>query len=109
DHWLYAGSGAVDGERIPGLVGLESDFTHDNGATPAGLAVLAASPTVSGDYASTNDVAQATIYDTPAGGFVFAAASIRFPATLAGPRAQEKAQKMMRNLVAHAGGMPYGP
>jgi hypothetical protein len=108
-HWLYAGLGLHDGDRIPGLVGLESDFTQDNGATPAGIAVVAQSPTISGDYETTNDQAQATVYEPTASSFVFAAASIRLPATLSGPRAQVKAQRMIRNLIAHAGGTPVAP
>lgn len=108
-HWLYAGLGVHDGDRIPGLVGLESDFTQTNGATPAGLAVVAQSPTVSGDYEATNDAAQATIYESSPTSFVFSAASIRFPATLSGPRGQVKAQRIVRNLVAHAGGAPVAP
>jgi len=108
-HWLYAGLGVHDGDRIPDLVGLESDFTQANGATPAGLQIVAQSPTVSGDYETTNDQAQATIYEPTPSSFVFASASIRFPSLLSGPRAQVKAQRMVRNLIAHAGGTPVAP
>ena len=108
-HWLYAGLGVHDGDRIPGLVGLESDFTQANGATPSGIAVVAQSPTVSGDYEATNDQAQATVYEPTPSSFVFAAASIRFAARLSGPGAQVKAQRIVRNLVAHAGGTPVAP
>lgn len=108
-HWLYGGLGLHDGDRIPDLVGLESDFTQANGATPAGLHVVAQSPTVSGDYETTNDFAQATVYEPTPTSFVFAAASIRLPSLLAGPRAQVKAQRMVRNLIAHAGGAPVAP
>jgi sugar lactone lactonase YvrE len=108
-HWLYEGLGVHDGDRIPGLVGLESDFMQTNGATPQGIVVVGASPTVSGDYESTNDTAQATVYEPTAKSFVFAAASIRFAATMSGPRAQVKAQRMLRNLIAHAGGTPVAP
>jgi sugar lactone lactonase YvrE len=108
-HWLYNGLGVQDGDRIPGLVGLESDFTQMNGATPPGLVVVGASPTVSGDYESTNDAAQATVYEPTPTSFVFASASIRFAATMSGPRAQLKAQRMLRNLIAHAGGTPVAP
>jgi DNA-binding beta-propeller fold protein YncE len=108
-HWLYAGLGVHDGDRIPGLVGLESDFTQANGATPAGIVAVAQSPTISGDYETTNDVAQATVYEPTATSFVFAAASIRLPSLLSGPRAQLKAQRLIRNLIAHAGGSPVAP
>jgi len=108
-HWLYQGLGVQDGDRIPGLVGLESDFTQENGATPPGLLVVGASPTISGDYEPTNDTAQATVYEPTPKSFVFAAASIRFAATMSGPRAQVKAQRMLRNLIAHAGGTPVAP
>jgi N,N-dimethylformamidase beta subunit-like protein len=109
DHWLYNGLGLHDGDLIPGLVGLESDFTQANGATPDGIAIVAESPTISGDYEPTNDLAQATVYEPTPSSFVFAAASIRFPATLSGPRGQVKAQRMVRNMIAHAGGTPVAP
>ncbi|HEX6838342.1 MAG TPA: N,N-dimethylformamidase beta subunit family domain-containing protein, partial [Polyangia bacterium] len=108
-HWLYAGLGVHDGDRIPDLVGLESDFTQANGAAPAGLSIVAQSPTVSGDYETTNDLAQATVYEPTPTSFVFAAASIRLPSLLSGPRAQLEAQRMVRNLIAHAGGTPVAP
>ena len=108
-HWLYEGLGVQNGDQIPGLVGLETDFTQNNGATPAGIDVVGQSPTISGDYEPTNDQAQATVYQPTPTSFVFAAASIRFAATLSGPRAQVKAQRMVRNLIAHAGGTPIAP
>ncbi len=108
-HWLYNGLGVSNGDQIPGLVGLETDFTQANGATPAGIDIVGQSPTISGDYETTNDQAQSTVYAPTANSFVFAAASIRFAATLSGPRGQVKAQRMVRNLIAHAGGSPVAP
>src|SRR5262249_42018408 len=84
-HWIYEGLGVHNGDLIPGLVGLESDYTINNGATPAGIDIVAQSPTISGDYEVTNDQAQATVYTPTPSSFVFAASSIRFAATLSGP------------------------
>ncbi len=103
--WVYAGVGVGDGDLIPGLVGVESDKIIDNGLTPSGIVVLADSPTIGGDAGGLNKQ-QATVYPTAAGGFVFAAGSIRFPATLGGVRGQVKAQQLMRNLIVRAGGVP---
>jgi len=108
-HWIYDGMGVQNGDIIPGLVGLETDFTQNNGATPSGIDIVGQSPTISGDYETTNDQAQATVYQPTANSFVFAAASIRFAATLSGPRGQVKAQRIVRNLIAHAGGSPLAP
>ena len=105
-HWIYKGLGVSNGDQIPGLVGLETDFTQNNGLTPSGIDVVAESPTISGDYEQFNDLAQATVYQATPSSFVFAAASIRFAATLSGPRGQVKAQRLVRNLIAKSGGAP---
>ena len=99
--WPWEGGGLSDGAILPGVVGLEADAMFDDGATPTGTTPLAVSPTVGGDQATIDD-GQATVYATLAGGFVFAAASIRFPTTLQGPRANADAQRLVANLIARA-------
>lgn len=101
-HWLYAGTGAVEGELWPGLVGVESDGVVDNGLTPPQLTRVARSPTLDGDE-PTPVWHEASVYETPAGGAVFAAGSIRFAARLSGPHAQLGAQRLVRNLLGRAG------
>lgn len=106
-HWIYAGTGLAAGDLIPNLIGVESDAIIDNGHTPPRLSVVADSPTLGNDSGGLNRQ-QATVYETEAGGFVFATGSIRFASLLDGPRAQLEAQRMVRNLVARAGGAPLG-
>ena len=106
--WVYQGMNLSRGDAIPGLVGVESDRVIDNGLTPAGLVVLSDSPTIGGDSVGRNRQ-QAAVYPGPGGNFVFAAGSIRFPGMLAGRRGQVGAQRIVRNLIAHAGGATGGP
>jgi DNA-binding beta-propeller fold protein YncE len=107
-HWLYQGLSASEGDLWPAVVGLESDGLVDNGRAPAGLALLADSPTLGGHQGR---VVQhhASVYETPAGGVVFAAGSIRFAARLSGLNAHVGPQRIVRNLIARAGGKPAGP
>jgi hypothetical protein len=43
-NWVYAGTGAVDGQKIDKIVGVEFDALAPDSITPANLEVLAASP-----------------------------------------------------------------
>ncbi|HEX2571930.1 MAG TPA: N,N-dimethylformamidase beta subunit family domain-containing protein [Polyangia bacterium] len=101
-HWLYAGTGAQEGDLWPAVVGIESDGRIDNGHTPAGLSLVAHSPSIAGEKAALG-AQEASVYETPGGGAVFAAGSIRFSARLAGPQAHVGPQRILRNLLAHAG------
>jgi hypothetical protein len=78
-HWLFAGSGMKDGDRIPGLVGWE---WHGDPAPIAGLEILARGDVYSrggkGTYTS-------TIYPAPKGNFVFNAATIWWSDGLSAP------------------------
>jgi hypothetical protein len=69
-HWVYAGTGLQDGAAIPGVVGYEFDRVWDNGQTPPGLAVLAASPVA---WAGGASVAHGTVHTAASGALVFAA------------------------------------
>jgi hypothetical protein len=106
--WLYGGMNVHDGDLFAGVVGVETDGLVDNGDTPSPIDVVGDTPNIGGEKDGLG-AQQATVYDTAAGGFVFAAGSIRFPATLAGARGQLGTQRMVRNLIARAGGSPVGP
>jgi hypothetical protein len=103
-HWLYGGMNVNEGDLFAGVVGIETDGIVKNGRGPQ-VTVLADSPTIGGEALGVSHQ-QSTVYDGPDGNFVFAAGSIRFAATLSGPRAQLGAQRIVRNLIAHAGGAP---
>jgi hypothetical protein len=71
DHWLFAGTGMKNGDRIPGLVGWEF---HGNPPAIPGLEILA-----EGNALNSGDVSAhwtATIYPGPKGNFVWNASTI---------------------------------
>ena len=63
-HWLFAGTGVVDGTRLPGLVGGEYDRVNLSVPTPRPIEVLARSPLVCNGRSSHSDMAY---YTTPSG------------------------------------------
>jgi hypothetical protein len=63
-HWLFAGTGASDGMRLPGLVGPEYDRVTLSVETPRPIEVLARSPLVCNGAYSHSDMAY---YTTPSG------------------------------------------
>ncbi len=81
-NWVYANTGFVDGSTVPGIVGYEYDRVWNNGATPAGLVVLANSPVVgiaSDDGGGVGDsVSNSSIYTAPSGAMVFASGTIEW-------------------------------
>jgi len=79
DHWLFAGTGMKNGDRIPGLVGWEWEGTP---ADIPGLRVLATGPT---DNGSAKGTYTATIYPGPRGNVVFNASTIWWGDGLAAP------------------------
>ncbi|HTD64816.1 MAG TPA: IPT/TIG domain-containing protein, partial [Verrucomicrobiae bacterium] len=74
--WVFAGSGLVNGSVITGLVGYEYDRTFTNGFTPAGLNVIAHSPTRDGSFS------EASTYTASSGAGVFAAGTIQWASGL---------------------------
>ena len=74
-HWVYTGTGVLDGDQIPGIVGYEMDGIWDIFPTPNAIGgtylLLSASPytDVSGDQKT----AISSIYQAPSGAWVFAA------------------------------------
>jgi hypothetical protein len=63
-HWLFAGSGVVEGTRLPGLVGGEYDPVNLSVPSPRPIEVLARSPLVCNGRSSYSDLAY---YTTPSG------------------------------------------
>jgi hypothetical protein len=101
-HWVYAGTGLQNGQSIPGLIGYEYDKVFNNGQTPAGLQILAASPVT--DYQGIHSTAHATIYQATSGALVFAAGTNYFPWKVdANPYQNHgvdaRAQQIVRNVL----------
>ena len=76
-NWVYAGTGLVDGNSIPGIVGYEADSSMSTAPLPASIAgtyaVLSQSPFV---YGSQTIYANSSIYQAPSGAWVFGAGTI---------------------------------
>ncbi len=96
DHWLFAGTGMKNGDRIPGLVGWE--FQGEPWDIP-GLEVVAEGTTI--NNADRESHYTATIYPGPKGNWVFNAATIFWSQGLAQPPGH------MPPFSHH--GRPHGP
>jgi hypothetical protein len=80
-HWLFAGTGMKNGDRIPGLVGWEH---HGLPAEIPGLEVLARGPVFSNGKPQGTEYT-ATLYPGPKGNLVFNAATIWWSDGLSAP------------------------
>jgi hypothetical protein len=70
-HWVYANTGVVNGTRLRGLLGYETDAVFDNGYSPQGLEIVASSPDPSG-------FSNMVTYTAPSGAVVFATGTIQW-------------------------------
>lgn len=81
DHWIFAGTGMKQGERIPGLIGWE--YHGDQPSDLPGLEVVGQGTALSGGVRPQRWAA--TIYPGPKGNFVFNAATIFWSQGLSSP------------------------
>ena len=79
-HWVYAGTGFVNGSSVPGIVGYEYDKVFNNGFTPSGITILSSSPVRGGSVGASHS--NSTIYTAPSGARVFAAGTIQWSQAL---------------------------
>ena len=103
NHWVYAGTGLSNGSRIPGLIYYEWDGLVNNGATPAGITVLASSVVPNNVIPTSRH--EATIYERPPA-VVFAASTIYFNQHL---RTQPVVGQILKNVLTRAGASAYVP
>ncbi|MGV3484346.1 MAG: N,N-dimethylformamidase beta subunit family domain-containing protein [Planctomycetaceae bacterium] len=82
DHWVYAGTGMREGDRIPGVIGWE---WHGDPAPIEGLEIIAEGPTQSAPGQPNGGHYTATVYPGPKGNFVFNAATCWWADGLAAP------------------------
>lgn len=103
-HWAYAGTGLVNGSKVPGIVGYEYDRVWNNGFSPPGLITLAHSP-VSACCGTGNSFADTTIYTASSGARVFASGTIQWSLGLDNSQSNTYAnsgiQKMTANLLSN--------
>jgi hypothetical protein len=100
-HWVYAGTGLRNGDRLPGLLGYEVDRIFGFG--PPGVKRVARSP-----YANGTKFSDMTVYTASSGAVVFATGSINWSWGLDDFNApalrpvllNPAAQQMTRNVLA---------
>jgi hypothetical protein len=98
-HWIYTNTGFVDGSRVPGIVGYETDRSVSSVPLPAetGYTLLSRSPLTNANKQS--DEQNTTIYQAPSGAWVFDAGSDGWAFGLAGARADARIQRTTQNLL----------
>jgi len=77
-NWIYAGTGFINGTKVPGIVGYEYDKVWNNGFSPPGLTVLSSSPVVGCCEGGGSSVSNSTLYTAPSGARVFASGTIQW-------------------------------
>jgi hypothetical protein len=81
--WIFAGTGARQGERFPGLVGPEYDRLNPAVPFPRPMQVLAHSPLTCHGFSTFSDSAY---YTVKSGAGVFASGTMRWVCAMRGPR-----------------------
>lgn len=100
-HWLYAGTGLKDGDRIPGIVGFEWDSYLNTGEEPPGLVVLSNSPV---DAQSGRSFHNAVVYEK-GDAFLFAASTVWYNR---GFKTDPRVGQIVDNALERAGAKRYG-
>ena len=97
-HWALAGTGLAAGDAIAYAHGTETDDLVDNGATPAGVEVLATST----GLRQTGGVGSgAMVIRKQGSAWVFSSGGIGFANTLSDPdRADPRAQQIVTNVLS---------
>jgi len=118
-HWVYAGTGLQDGDKIPGIVGYEAD-RYVNGYTAPTVAAGTYFTLSSSPFTTTNNITQyqqSTIYQAPSGSWVFGAGTIQWSWGLyndeiqayADPRIQEMTTNILNRFAAGTMPLPTAP
>ncbi len=82
EHWIYAGTGMKQGDRVPGIIGWE---WHGDPADIPGLEIVATDATQSAPGKTNGGVYTATVYPGPHDNFVFNAATCWWADGLSAP------------------------
>jgi hypothetical protein len=102
DHWFWAGTGARQGDAIPGIVGGEADGFYDGAPKPAGTrehTLLSASHYMALGGSDWPRVQHTSLYETEQGAVVFAAATFNWSFGLNRPGyVDERIRKATTNL-----------
>ncbi|EHR71529.1 hypothetical protein BurJ1DRAFT_2702 [Burkholderiales bacterium JOSHI_001] len=76
DHWVFAGTGLANGDRLPGLLGYEVDRVSDPAAST--VKILAESPWSKLNEPSEQGLSHMSVYTAASGALVFATGSIQW-------------------------------
>jgi len=118
-NWIYSGTGVVNGDSIPGVVGYEADRYVNTAPAPTAAAgsyvLLSSSPYLTSR--GTTDYQQSSIYQAQSGAWVFAAGTIQWGWGLANtdvsanadPRIQRMTANILDRFVAGAVPVPLPP
>ncbi|MFJ8578949.1 N,N-dimethylformamidase beta subunit family domain-containing protein [Micromonospora sp. NPDC093277] len=117
-HWVWAGTGAADGDRIPNVVAGEADGLHANVARPTEVdaTILSASPYQVRQGGT--HVQNTHVYETPQGAVVFAAGTLGWTMALNRPKLRDERieratanvlDRMISRSSGGAGGTPPTP
>jgi hypothetical protein len=105
-HWVYAGTGFEDGDKVTGIVGYEADAFFPNFAAPnsANHTLLSQSPFTDGNGATRN--LHSSIYQAPSGAWVFASGTMSWswaldsiPGPLGTGRVDARIQRATANIL----------
>ncbi|PYC68694.1 phosphoribosylamine--glycine ligase [Streptomyces tateyamensis] len=99
-HWLWAGTGLADGDRVPGLVAGEADRYFPKVALPTSTerVLLAHSPYQ--DDLGRPRYQETSLYRAPSGAYVFAAGTFAWSPALDRPgHTDERIQRATANLL----------
>jgi len=116
----YANTGFANGNSVPRMVGYEWDAVVNNGVSPAGVVVLAQSPTNATTIApnlpagTNSNISNAVHYTAGSGAKVFASGSIQFSwgldSTGVSPSRESRGIKqLIVNVLSSMGASPVTP
>jgi hypothetical protein len=103
-HWVYAGTGFRDGDKVTGIVGYEADFYDPTSPPPnsANHTLLSQSP-----FVDSNGVTRhlhSSIYQAPSGAWVFASGTMSWPWALdniPGPHSTNRVDARIQRATAN--------
>jgi hypothetical protein len=103
-HWVYAGTGFRDGDKVTGIVGYEADFYDPNSPPPnsANHTLLSQSPFV--DSNGVTRYLHSSIYQAPSGAWVFASGTMSWPWALddiPGPHSTNRVDARIQRATAN--------
>jgi len=100
-NWLWAGTGVVAGQAIPGLLNYEIDRAHSSPLPPGARTLVADSPITTHKGAPGKH--NASVYRAPSGAWVFAAGTMGWPwglDNLGGKPVHAAIQRATKNVLA---------